>query len=62
MKSTPALAFALALPQLALSQAATQPARHESLKQEIRLAYDRGLAFLRARQDARTGQIGRAHV
>ncbi|HCN78474.1 MAG TPA: cycloartenol synthase [Verrucomicrobiales bacterium] len=60
MKSTPALAFALALPQLALSQAATQPARHESLKQEIRLAYDRGLAFLRAQQDARTGQWGDA--
>jgi squalene-hopene/tetraprenyl-beta-curcumene cyclase len=60
MKSSLVLAVALALPQFVVSQAATQPARHESLKQEIRLAYDRGLAFLRAQQNAATGQWGDA--
>lgn len=56
------LTFALLLtaPQISFSQAATQPARHESLKQEIRLAYDRGLAFLKSKQNAETGQWGDA--
>lgn len=45
---------------MAFAQASTQPARHESLKQEIQLAYDRGLAFLRGKQDAVTGQWGDA--
>jgi squalene-hopene/tetraprenyl-beta-curcumene cyclase len=53
-------ALLLATPQLALSQAATQPARHESLKQEILLSYDRGLAFLKSKQNAETGQWGDA--
>lgn len=57
----PALALLLATaPQIVLSQAATPPARHESLKQEIRLAYDRGLAFLKAKQNTETGQWGDA--
>lgn len=60
MKTSSLLFLSLALPQLVSAQAATQPARHESLKQEIRLAYDRGLAFLRGKQDARTGQWGDA--
>lgn len=55
-----ALALLLAAPQIVFSQAATQPARHESLKQEIRLGYDRGLAFLKAKQNAETGQWGDA--
>ena len=59
MKAT-ALALLLAAPQIVFSQAATQPARHESLKQEIRLGYDRGLAFLKAKQNAETGQWGDA--
>lgn len=45
-------------PGAALAQAATAPARHESLKQEISLAYQRGLGFLRAQQDRATGQWG----
>jgi squalene-hopene/tetraprenyl-beta-curcumene cyclase len=53
-------ALLLATPQLVLSQAATQPARHESLKQEILLSYDRGLAFLKSKQNAETGQWGDA--
>lgn len=48
-----------AAPQ-ACGQAATAPARHESLKQEIALAYQRGLGFLRARQNPATGQWGDA--
>lgn len=50
----------LLLPTFALAQGSTQPARHESLKQEIRLAYDRGLAFLKEKQDTVTGQWGTA--
>lgn len=60
MKTSFLFFLSLALPQLVSAQAATQPARHESLKQEIRLSYDRGLAFLRGKQDARTGQWGDA--
>jgi squalene-hopene/tetraprenyl-beta-curcumene cyclase len=56
----PAFALLLAAPQIVFSQAATQPARHESLKQEIRLSYDRGLAFLKSKQNAETGQWGDA--
>lgn len=42
------------------AQAATQPARNASLKQEVQLAYDRALAFLRTKQNAGTGQWGDA--
>lgn len=59
MKTT-AIALLLAAPQIVFSQAATQPARHESLKQEIRLAYERGLNFLKSKQNAETGQWGDA--
>ncbi|MDZ4289858.1 MAG: prenyltransferase/squalene oxidase repeat-containing protein [Prosthecobacter sp.] len=55
-----ALSLMAAIPQLGLAQAATQPARHESLKQEIRLGYDRGLGFLKAKQNPETGQWGDA--
>ena len=48
------------VPQIVFSQAATQPARYESLKQEIRLSYDRGLAFLKSKQNPQTGQWGEA--
>ncbi len=54
------LTLLLAAPQFIFAQAATQPGRHESLKQEIRLAYDRGLTFLKAKQNAETGQWGDA--
>lgn len=50
----------LTLPSMLLAQSATQASRHESLKQEIRLAYDRGLAFLKGKQNAETGQWGDA--
>ncbi len=60
MKLNASLALLLATPQMLFSQAATQPARHESLKQEIRLAYDRGLAFLKSKQNPQTGQWGDA--
>ncbi|SKB07205.1 squalene-hopene/tetraprenyl-beta-curcumene cyclase [Prosthecobacter debontii] len=55
-----ATTLALTLPSMLLAQSATQAARHESLKQEIRLAYDRGLAFLKSQQNAETGQWGEA--
>ncbi|TDU81335.1 squalene-hopene/tetraprenyl-beta-curcumene cyclase [Prosthecobacter fusiformis] len=55
-----AVALSLALPSMLLAQSGTQPARHESLKQEIRLAYDRGLAFLKGKQNTETGQWGDA--
>ncbi|HAL71586.1 MAG TPA: hypothetical protein DCP71_07420, partial [Verrucomicrobiales bacterium] len=58
MKLITVLSFAL--PSMLLAQSGTQPARHESLKQEIRLAYDRGLAFLKGKQNAETGQWGDA--
>jgi squalene-hopene/tetraprenyl-beta-curcumene cyclase len=60
MKLHSAFPLLLAVPQIVFSQAATQPARHESLKQEIRLAYDRGLTFLKAKQNSATGQWGDA--
>ncbi len=50
----------LTAPHILFAQAATQPARHESLKQEIRLSYDRGLAFLKSKQNPLTGQWGDA--
>lgn len=42
------------------AQTTTAPARNESLKQEIQLAYARGLSFLKAKQNAQTGQWGDA--
>ena len=60
MRNLASLAILLASPHFVFSQAATQPSRHESLKQEIRLAYDRGLAFLKTKQNAETGQWGDA--
>lgn len=52
---------ALAAPSVRLhAQAATAPSRHASLKQEIALAYQRGLAFLKTRQNSQTGQWGDA--
>jgi squalene-hopene/tetraprenyl-beta-curcumene cyclase len=60
MKLRTTLALCLAAPHLLLSQGSTQPARHESLKQEIRLAYERGLTFLKSKQNAETGQWGDA--
>lgn len=52
--------LALVVPTSAFSQAASQPARHESLKQEIRLACQRGLGFLLPKQNPTTGQWGEA--
>ncbi|HYF35868.1 MAG TPA: prenyltransferase/squalene oxidase repeat-containing protein [Prosthecobacter sp.] len=54
------LGLTIGVPQMALPQAATQPARHESLKQELGLAYQRGLTFLQGKQNAETGQWGDA--
>ena len=48
-----------ATPQLR-AQAATVPAQNASLKQEIALSYQRGLAFLKSKQDSATGQWGEA--
>lgn len=42
------------------AQAATAPSQHASLKQEIALAYQRGLNFLKSKQDSGTGQWGDA--
>ena len=44
----------------AFPQAATQVARNESLKQELRLSVERGLNFLRTKQNPTTGQWGEA--
>ncbi len=44
----------------AFPQAATQAPRHESLKQELRLGVERGLNFLRSKQNKETGQWGEA--
>jgi len=41
-------------------QATTQAPRNESLKQELRLGVERGLNFLRAKQNKATGQWGEA--
>lgn len=46
--------------QVPASAQTTAPARNESLKQEIQLAYARGLAFLKSKQNAQTGQWGEA--
>ena len=54
---------ALALTALVVHPARAQttaPARNESLKQEIALAYSRGLAFLNSKQNSATGQWGDA--
>ena len=42
----------------AFPQAATQASRNESLKQELRLGVERGLNFLRTKQNPTTGQWG----
>lgn len=60
MKPLLLAALSLALPAVLSAQSGTQAARHESLKQEIRLAYDRGLAYLKGKQNAETGQWGDA--
>lgn len=52
---TLALATASAFPQ-----AATQAARHESIRQELRLSAERGLNFLRGAQNKETGAWGEA--
>jgi squalene-hopene/tetraprenyl-beta-curcumene cyclase len=44
----------------AFGQAASQAPRHESLKQELRLSVERGLNFLRSKQNQETGQWGEA--
>ena len=49
-----------ALSQTPLHAQTTAPARNESLKQEIQLAYARGLLFLKSKQNAQTGQWGDA--
>ena len=59
MNTRTAITAAALLSQLASAQI-TAPARNESLKQEITLAYDRGLAFLKSKQNAATGQWGEA--
>ncbi len=53
-------ASTLLLPASVWSQAATQPARNESLKQEVGLSYQRGVAFLLSKQNQETGQWGEA--
>jgi squalene-hopene/tetraprenyl-beta-curcumene cyclase len=58
LATTFAAILVASLPATALSQATTAPSRHESLKQEIALSYQRGLTFLRAKQDPNSGQWG----
>ena len=53
------VATALSLPLQGSAQI-TAGARNESLKQEIELAYKRGLAFLKGKQNPTTGQWGEA--
>lgn len=60
MKAHSLFAILATIPAMAWPQAATQPARHESLKQEIRLSYDRGLGFLKGKQNPETGAWGEA--
>ncbi|MBL9133865.1 MAG: terpene cyclase/mutase family protein [Verrucomicrobiaceae bacterium] len=60
MKLAPTLLALVACCTSAFSQAATQAPRHESLKQELRLSVERGLNFLRSKQNAQTGQWGEA--
>jgi len=50
----------LTLSLVTASAQTTQPPRHESLKQELRLSVERGLNFLRAKQNKTTGQWGEA--
>lgn len=54
----PASFVLLMLTQPPLVAQTTPPARNESLKQEIQLAYARGLSFLKSKQNAQTGQWG----
>jgi squalene-hopene/tetraprenyl-beta-curcumene cyclase len=57
----PAFLLTLALgTTAAFPQAATQASRNESLKQELRLGVERGLNFLRSKQNPTTGQWGEA--
>lgn len=56
----PTTLLILATAASAFGQAASQPARHESLKQELRLGVERGLNFLRSKQNPQTGQWGEA--
>lgn len=56
----PTLALLLAAATSAFGQAATQPTRNESLKQELRLSVERGLNYLRSKQNKETGQWGEA--
>ncbi|MBL9178901.1 MAG: terpene cyclase/mutase family protein [Verrucomicrobiaceae bacterium] len=56
----PAFLCFLATASGLFAQAATQASRHESLKQELRLSVERGLNFLRAKQNPQTGQWGEA--
>lgn len=54
---TPLICLTLSLP---VGAQITSGARNESLKQEIELAYQRGLAFLKSKQNTSTGQWGDA--
>ncbi|WP_395752075.1 prenyltransferase/squalene oxidase repeat-containing protein [Prosthecobacter sp.] len=57
----PTLLLTLALgTATAFPQAATQVSRNESLKQELRLSVERGLNFMRSKQNPTTGQWGEA--
>lgn len=60
MKSAVSLVCSLAILAQPSPSLVTAPARHESLKQEIQLAYARGLSFLKSKQNAQTGQWGDA--
>jgi squalene-hopene/tetraprenyl-beta-curcumene cyclase len=60
LAATLALLAPAILPTSAHAQAATAPSRNTSLKQEIALAYQRGLTFLRSQQNPQTGQWGEA--
>lgn len=60
MKSAVSLVCSLAILAQPSPSQVTAPARHESLKQEIQLAYARGLSFLKSKQNAQTGQWGDA--
>ncbi len=54
----PTALLILATTASAFGQATTQPARYESLKQELRLSVERGLNYLRSKQNPQTGQWG----
>jgi len=55
--TTTLLTLALATTSI-FPQAATQPARNESLRQELRLSAERGLNYLRGQQNQETGAWG----